>query len=98
MSTGFLSQSADSFAVHPRQPRRLAHATALAEMCQNREAGLLRQLGAEQRRAFSFAEALPADVATEQSLTILAVMSTNIEIAGIALATHPAAGVQTTEA
>jgi hypothetical protein len=40
MSAGFLSQPADGFAVHLRQPRRLPNAASFIEVFQDRQAQL----------------------------------------------------------
>jgi hypothetical protein len=98
MSAGFLSQPADGFAVHLRQPRRLPNAASFIEVFQDRQTGLGSKLRPEQAGATAFAEAFSAGFATEQSSAIPAVVGTNIKIAGVAFAVKTADGIQTTEA
>ena len=98
VSAGFVSQPANGFAVHLRQPRRLSNAAPFAEVFQNRQSRFSRKPGAEQCGAAAFAEALLAGFAAEQSPVILAIAITHVEIAGIAFAVKTADGIQTTEA
>jgi hypothetical protein len=97
VSAGFLSEPADGFAVHLRQPRRLSNAATFAEVFQNRQSRFNWKPGAKQRGAAAFAEALLADLAAEQSPVILAIAITHVEIVGIAFAVQMTDRIQTTE-
>ena len=97
MVAGPEAQASDGVLAHPGQASGLAHAAALGNVGEDRDDFVLRQVRAEQGRAFAFGEATPAARAIEQPAVLRAVMSAHGEIAGAAFAVVAAVPVLAAE-
>jgi hypothetical protein len=96
---GGAGQSDDGVAMDADESSGGADAAALVEVLEHRVGLLLGEMAAVERRAFAFGEAGPAGIAVElPELLVLAVATTDREVAGIASAVCHTVGILAAEA
>ena len=95
----FFRQADDRIGMDLDQASGLSDAAALGEVLEDGVRLLVGQMGMEQGRALAFGEAVRASVAVEQTdVVVLAVVGTDREISGVALAVEGAIGLLAAEA
>ncbi len=99
MPAGGAGESYDGVAVDADEAPGGSHAAALAEVLEDREGPLFRQMAAVQRRALALGEAGAAGVAIELPVLLgFAVAAADREVAGVAAAVELAVGILAAEA